>query len=191
MENRVIALQEWNDENIISNDLANKENFEKIYNTYFDSMHLRAYSKTRSKDAASNIVQDVFINLWEKRHTLEIKTSVEHYLMRSLKFKIIDHFRANEVYRKHKEAKTEAEERLNRTTEEDVEFNELQGRLTTLVEQLPPPSQKIYRLSREKGYTNREISKSMDVSERTISSHLSKALSYLKRHLTGDYESLN
>ena len=171
--------------------LADKHNFEIIYNTYFERMHTRAYSKTKSKDVASNIVQDIFIHLWEKRDSLEIKTSVEQYLMRCLKFKIIDYFRAQEVYRKHSIARSSGAFNFDRSTEEQLELNELKGRLTNLVEQLPTTSQKVYRLSREKGHSNREISKHLAVSERTVSSHLAKALCFLKRHLKGDYGTLN
>ena len=166
------------------------EGFESVYRTYFQKMHNIAYAKTNCVQTSSSLVQEIFIDLWKRKDELEINSSIENYLMRALRFKIIDYFRAKKVRRNHLNEVLQVSEDCDRSTEHAIEFNELQKRVVTLLKQLPSKSQKIYHLSKEKGMTNREISKSLIIPERTISRHLSNTLSYLKKSINRDYGSL-
>ena len=167
------------------------EGFEAVYRMYFQQMHNIAYVKTNCVQSASSLVQEIFIGLWERKDELVITGSIENYLMRALRFKIIDYFKAKEVRRNYVAKVIAISKDWDSSTEEGIEFSELQERVDTLVQQLPFKSQKIYHLSKEKGMTNREISKSLVIPERTISRHLSNALSYLRKSLNKDYHTLS
>ena len=168
-------------------DLSTQEGFEAVYKAYFEKMNSIAYAKTNCVETAGNIVQEIFISLWERREEVRFTNSVENYLMRALRFKLVDYFRANEIRKKHLEIQKAHTIELDSSTEKEINFNGLKERLEALVNQLPEKSQKIYRLSRERGMTNKQISKTLLIPERTISTHLAKALSFLKDNLRNDY----
>ncbi|MEM1336687.1 MAG: sigma-70 family RNA polymerase sigma factor [Bacteroidota bacterium] len=168
-------------------DISTEEGYEKLYNKFFEKMHSIAYAKTNSNEIAENLVQEIFLSIWERKNKLVFKESAERYLMRALSSKIIDHYRAKAIRQKHLEAEKLKSSQTLATTEENLEFGELEVRLKLLVNELPEKSQKIFKLSREFGMTNRDISKHLAIPERTISTHLSKTISHLKSHLKGDY----
>lgn len=146
-----------------------------------------AHAKTNCSETAGSIVHEVFLKIWERRDTLVFEESAERYLMRALSTKIIDQFRADAVRKKHLEKKRLVLLKSENNTEDTVDLNDLQARLSSLVDTLPEKSQKIYTLSREKGLSNKEISKVLSIPERTISRHLSKTLSFLANSLKKDY----
>ena len=171
-------------------DITTVEGFERVYRKYYGKMHNIAYLKTGSYEVAESLAQDILCKLWEKREEIIIQGSLENYLMKALRNRILNHFRNLEVQRRHTAQKAKETEISESTTEKEVDLRELQERVGKLVDQLPEKSKKIYRLSREKGMTGREISKLLLIPERTISTHLSNALSFLRKGLGNDYGSL-
>lgn len=172
-------------------DYKTARGFRDIYERYSKKMFDIGYSKTNDVEITRGIVQDIFMSLWARRLDLKIDGSIEDYLMSALKFKIIDHYRSCEAKKRHNAAVAMTKSELDSSTEEEIAYNELQNRLITHIDKLPPLSKKIFKLSKDKGLSNREIAKSLSTSERTVYSHLSKALSYLKKELESDYRTIS
>ena len=168
-------------------DISTKKGFEALYRTYFKKMHSIAHAKTNCSETAGSIVHEVFLKIWDRRDKLVFEEPAERYLMRALSTKIVDHFRASAVRKKHLEKERFFLSRSETNTEDTIGLNELQGRICSLMDSLPEKSQKIYILSREKGLSIKQISESLSVPERTISRHLSKTLSFLENSLKKDY----
>jgi len=77
-------------------DLAKKDHlkaFEEIYRRHWPGMMSTAYRRLQSRQKSEDIIQDIFISLYQKRYTLELTTSLKAYLYQSLKFKILNIFR--------------------------------------------------------------------------------------------------
>ena len=74
--------------------MKNPENFEKIYLLYWEKLTAFSFNMTQDMDVAQNIVQDVFIDLWERRHKLEI-TAIESYLYRAAKNQVFKYYQNN------------------------------------------------------------------------------------------------
>ncbi len=157
--------------------------FTEIYNRYWDRLFIVAGNKLEDGYQAQEIVQDIFIDLWERRHTLAVQYSLITYLSAALKYRIINmrNKKAREQNLLGNLRATSDNKSLD--TEQVIGFDELQDRLAALVARLPEKCRLVYKLSRDGGYTVREISRELDISEKTVESHLTKALKWLRSGL--------
>ncbi len=143
-----------------------------------------AYNRTGDKEVAKEIVQDVFLSLWKRREEVRIRGSIKNYLLRAVKLEIIDYYRKKSRKEKHQHYLTENACQSSRSTEQTILFNELNLRISAMVDKLPAQCREVYLLSREKGLNNKEIALSMAVTEKTVESHLTKALKFLRSSIT-------
>ncbi len=146
-------------------------------------MYELCYSKINNAEETREIIQDIFKSLWERKDDLTIDGCIGNYLMRSVKFKVIDYYRAKNCHQKHHNTITASYSDLDTTTEDNLSYNELQDQIGVLVEKLPKQCKNVYRLSREKGLTNKEIASFLLISERAVAYHIAKATTYLKQRL--------
>ena len=72
---------------------GSKKAFEKIYNLYWKGLYLHAYKRLNAEDLAEELVQELFIQLWEKRKEIKVEKSLQHYLYGVIKKKILHHLR--------------------------------------------------------------------------------------------------
>jgi len=72
--------------------LGDEVAFENIYNVFWESLYAIAYNRLKSKEAVEEILQDLFTDLWDKRKSLEIRTSLVAYLQAALKYKILNYY---------------------------------------------------------------------------------------------------
>lgn len=154
--------------------------FTEIYSRYSEKLLAIAYHYTKDKNFAEEIVQEVFSGLWERRNKLNIK-SLNAYLATAIKFSV---FRT--VHRQRRRAEiVELNYKLNETDllEETIHAKFLQEYIDGIVEQLPEKCRLVYQCSRNKGLSNSEISKDMNIAEKTVEAHITKALKTLRSNL--------
>mgnify|MGYP001792043175 CR=1 FL=1 len=138
---------------------------------------------TGNEEITKELIQEFFTSIWEKRETLASKVQVHHYLIRIFKFRIIDYFRAEATRQKHAEEAAKNNSYISEYTEQEVLHSELKDNVNALVDQLSKQCSKVYKMSREKGMSNKEIASTLLISERAVALHLSKASSFLKENL--------
>ena len=156
------------------------EGFEKIYNLYATKMYQIGCSQLEDAEVTKEIVQEIFKSLWERKHSLEVKGSIENYLMKALKYRVIDHFRAETSKdRLYKKVLSDYSDE-DYYTDNELAFNELKSRVDILVSKLSPQCRKTYEMSREKGFSNKEIASSLSISQRAVAYHLATAISLLR-----------
>ncbi|MDO5968253.1 RNA polymerase sigma-70 factor [Flavivirga aquimarina] len=168
-------------------DIKTPEGFEKTYKMFSKKMYSICYSKVNDKEISRDIVQNIFKSLWERKDSIEINSSMEHYLIKAVKFKVIDYYRAKASKKDHLIYAYEENTSFDNTTDNDVSFNELQDKIDAVVDKLPKQCKNVYKLSREKGVSNKEIATSLFISERAVAYHISKAVSSLKNELVEYY----
>lgn len=161
--------------------------FEKLFSRYFHYLHNVAYNRLRSKEAADDIVQDIFANLWKNRKTLVVHTSVTSYLYQAVKnqaYKFIQYqsVRDKEIYIQRIYHEYYAHSPFPQS-HQMIERDELKRSVSKYLDDLPIKSRNIFHLSREEHYTHKEIAEKLNCSPKTVEYHIGKTLQYLRIHL--------
>ncbi|OOQ58937.1 RNA polymerase sigma-70 factor [Mucilaginibacter pedocola] len=159
-----------------------RESFEQIYNRYWDKVYAVCYNNTREHETSREMVQDIFRSLWERRAELQINT-IEQFLVRSAKYKAFEFIRNKTTRERHLEIKFQNYQHASNCTEERVLFNNLSETVTALVDKLPEQCKRVFKMSREKGLSNKEIASELLISERAVEYHITRALKTLKTGL--------
>lgn len=154
--------------------------FTEIYNRYSEKLLAIAYQYTKDKNFAEEVVQEVFSGLWERRNQLKIDM-LSAYLATAIKFSV---FRTVQRQRRRAEI-VELNYKVNEADllEETIHAKFLQEYINGIVEQLPEKCRLVYKYSRNKGLTNAEISEEMEIAEKTVEAHMTKALKALRNNL--------
>ncbi|MDP9080805.1 MAG: RNA polymerase sigma-70 factor [Bacteroidota bacterium] len=154
--------------------------FTEIYNRYWKKLILLAYSRTKDKFLAEEIIQEVFLSLWNRKESLVIE-SLPGYLATAIKFSVFKH--VHNSNRRSKIIKTLYSTQSADLPEDIVHAKFLQEYIEGIVEQLPDKCRMVYLYSRKQGLTNPEICLEMGISEKTVEAHLTKALKVLRLNL--------
>jgi len=154
-----------------------------IYKEYWEVMFLAAYNLVKDRSVCEDIVQEVFISLWQRREKLQIKVSLKSYLYTSTVYKVYDHFNKNKKMAKD-ELFDNFENKIETSNPETkLMHQELIHYLDSIIETLPDKCKEVYKLSRENMLSNKEIAEQLNISQRTVEGHISKALKILKESL--------
>lgn len=162
---------------------GDEQAFEYLYNRYWDKMIHFAYQKTADRVEAENVVQDVFVSLWNRRAELNITSNIANYLVVSVKYRVIRIFEQQRVQRLHEQESLGSFDILDNSTQQYLDFDELQQRLEKLIDELPEKPALIFRLSREEGLSHKEIAEQLDISERAVNESLVKTKKSLSANL--------
>jgi len=157
--------------------------FTQLYNLYARKAFLVAYSATKSKETAKEIVQEVFASLWLHRKTLVINSSMSAYLNGAVKHKVYDHFDKHVVRERYKHAAALTSSPLINNTEETIAYNELSTLVQEHIGHLPETTRQVFISSRFRGSSIPEIAKESSLSVKMVEYHLTKALKYLRGRL--------
>jgi RNA polymerase sigma-70 factor (ECF subfamily) len=141
----------------------------------------------KNKIVVEYIVQDLFVYLWENRHTLEITISLESYLYSAGKFKALNQVR--NAKRREEIHKTifENQPLYFKEVEEKMEVEELESVISAAIETLPERCRQIFLLSREKDLSYKEIAHLLNISVNTVENQMAVALKKLRKILRPHY----
>jgi len=160
---------------------GNPQAFEQIFNLYHQRIYNFCIRLLRGTDEAEEIVQKVFVALWEQKHQLDESTPLPPYLFSIARYMVYQEFR-NEVYRKAAfEEIANSETGFREITKDEVLFAELCDILQKLIEQLPTRQKEIFRLSRNSGLSYKEIAIQLGITENTVDTQIRRALDYLRK----------
>ena len=161
------------------NDLALTE----IYNTYWKLLYASAFNVLKNKQLSEDVVQNVFISLWNNRKQLEIKVSLKSYLYACTRYQVFAVIRKNEQ-KLHVDLLDNIDNRLRKTSPETkLIYKELVEQIDHTISLLPKKCRIVYKLSREKHLSHKEISQKLNISTKTVENHITKALSLLSNSL--------
>ncbi|MCK5137125.1 MAG: RNA polymerase sigma-70 factor [Bacteroidales bacterium] len=167
-----------------------KKAFEDIYRMYFPLLHEYAKFYIDSLQMAEDIVQDVFVKLWHSRKEISIKSTLKGYLFRSVHNRCIQYLRHNKIEQQHQvlqQAKLEEATIMNRVFFESglsrLFESEIEALVQNALNDLPKKTREIYEFSRRQYLTNKEIAKKINLTEKSVEYHISKALESLRKCL--------
>jgi RNA polymerase sigma-70 factor (ECF subfamily) len=154
--------------------------FAEIYSRYWNKLMAIAYNHTKDKSAAQEIVQELFIGLWNRRDQLEI-LNIGNYLATAIKFSI---YKQIDKEKRRREVENNGTGFYNYSEDEEkIEAKFLQEYINGLVEQLPEKCRLVFNYSRVQGLSIPEIANEMNISEKTVEGHLTKGLKTIKSNL--------
>jgi RNA polymerase sigma-70 factor (ECF subfamily) len=158
-----------------------ERNFKTIYNTYFEGICRFLNYYTHDSFAIEEIVQDVFVHLWNERHSQDIKF-IKTYLYCSARNKMLNYLRDKE---NHDQLLNKwAQQQLNEQGERDcVDRNEFSRLLQIAIEELPEKCREIFILSRNEKLTYKEIAEIQNISIKTVENQMGIALKKIRAKL--------
>lgn len=160
-----------------------RDNFDKIYVMYFSRMHRFAKEYVLFDEDAENIVQDVFLLLWEKRDVLDIQVSLVSYIFALVKNRCLDYLRHKIVadeFKQELSAKLSSLEQLNNSFSSDEDIERI---VVSAINTLPERCRIIFIESRVNGKKYREIAEELNLSVNTIENQMAIALKKLRKEL--------
>ena len=177
--------QDWFEQLRFGSNLA----FENIYNEFWDSLYAIAYNRLKSKEAVEEILQDLFTDLWRRRERLNIRISVGAYLQAALKYKILNFINSQTLRKTYNQEHPQYAQRSDDSTQKVLAFEELYELLQLGLEKLPEKCRLIFKMSREEQKSSREIAEELNISQKTVHTHIYNAIKFLKSELA-DYKAV-
>lgn len=160
--------------------LGDEDAFDYLFNFYYPGLIVYANKFLVNNHLAQEIVQGVFLKLWQDRRYIEINSSVKSYIFQSVKNKCLDILKHRKIKDDYARKVLKEQEPSNEETWDTYVEAELYLILIREIEKLPPECQKIFRYSRIRNLTNREIAEKLGISIKTVENQISKALKVLR-----------
>lgn len=158
--------------------------FTEVYNRYWKKLFTVAANKIKELDEAEEIVQDIFVSLWKRRNDLGVIDTLSSYLAVSVKYRVIKLLDKRGNRQKYTDYAGQRLSITDNSTLQWLEFEELKDRLSVFVADLPEKCRLVYQLSRDAGYSQKQIAAQLNISEKTVEAHLGKALRTLRARLS-------
>ncbi|GGJ94593.1 RNA polymerase sigma-70 factor [Parabacteroides faecis] len=162
--------------------------FQELFERYFRSLVTYAYRYVNDWNVSEDIVQDVFMALWVNRNEIDFEEPVKPYLYRATYNRSINHLNSVLVQRRVDHADNLDElidyEILSYNQHDNLLLKEIEEEISSFVKTLPEQRKKVFLLSREENMKNKEIAFLLNISEKTVEKHITKALSDIRTHLT-------
>ena len=166
---------------------GNIEAFETLFRACYEPLCRYAYQFVENRETAEEIVQDLFYTLWKERQNLQIFTSVNGYLYRSVKNKSLQYIEKAKIREDYRTGYADNPPVIETfTPQEELEYKELEEQIREALHLLPERRQKIFRMNRMEGKKYNEIALELHISVKTVEAEISKTL----RELRNKYRSI-
>lgn len=162
----------------------NKIAFYNLYERYCRRLHGFVLRYIKQEEDAEEIVQEVFVKIWESRNKIDAYSSFESFLFTIAYNTTISLLRKRTNEKKYLEHIKSLQQFSNSPNLiDEVYFNELNDRVQSLLNELTLRQKEIFQLSREEGLTHDEIAKKLDISVNTVKKHIANTLAFLKQQI--------
>lgn len=164
--------------------------FENLFNKYWRGLYESARRRLKDEAAAEDIVQDIFASVWQRRHTLEINTTVEGYLHTALKYKIIKLASSANLHEEAVQHLLHRMEQMEETILDVLIAEDVKHTLKDAIASFPENMQKIFML-RVENYNITEIAEALGLSRQTVKNNNTEALKRLKAVMLTKHPDIN
>ncbi len=162
---------------------GNRAAFEAVFRTYYEDLSRYAFSILKRREESEDLVQQVFVNFWEKREQTIISGSLKSYLFRSVHNQSLNLIKHEKVKANYVEHSQYFNTKYHSEVEEELEGKELEGKIAEAIDTLPNQCRKIFIMNRMESLKYKEIADQLDISIKTVENQIGKALKVLRGSL--------
>jgi len=170
--NQVKAIQE-----------GNESTFEMIFRMHYQPLCRYAYTLVHDRDDAEEIVQATFLNIWEKKGSLQIESSLKSYLYRAVRNACLNAIKHVKIKQRHAEESLAVSEKAYESVTQTVISEELDQKIGEAMMALPQQCRLIFQLSRFEELKYAEIAAQLNISIKTVENQMGKALKIMREQL--------
>ena len=163
---------------------GDKGQFELLFRSSYVSLVRYAKTLIKDHDTAEEIVQDLFFRLWQDREKLNIESSLNGYLFRSVHNKCLHYIEHKKVVDRHAGEMLLSRQEDQQSPSDILLYKELQAKIAAILERLPERCGQIFYMSRFEGLKYAEIAEKLSVSIKTVESNMGKALKEFRNELS-------
>ena len=168
---------------------ASYDAFEELHRRYWSDLQKLAYSKIGDRQDTYDLLQEMFIELWEKRAELKFGDELSGWLRKRLWFKLYGYFRTKGFNQKHQDnfkIFAEAENTvtsfdLSELKQANVYYEELLAVIERAIEEMPERMRAVFVLHRQKNYSVSQIADKLDIAPKTVRNQLDRAIAKLRK----------
>ncbi|WP_162946648.1 RNA polymerase sigma-70 factor [Chitinophaga barathri] len=157
--------------------------FDALYERYAVMLLKKAYEKTGDKETAREFVQEVFLELLERKDRLDIHTSFKAYIFTALRNRVLNYLHRQYIHHKYEVFQETRPPAVSNDVETYLSHKELSLRMADAIQQLPDKCRQVFLLSRSEELSNKEIAERSGISVNTVEQHMRKALRLLRNGL--------
>ena len=159
------------------------EAFERLFKAHYHYLFRYAHALLQSEDAAEDVIQDVFVSLWESHTHISLNKPYLYKSIRNRCFDVLKSVKVRQAWAKEKMQSFEEDDRLASSADEQLVVGELGYQIHRILAELPERRREIFFMSRYLGFTYSEIATTLDVSENHVKKQMSKALALFRTRL--------
>lgn len=158
--------------------------FEEIFTTYYDQTKFFIFGYIKSEVDAEELTQDIFVNLWINRHTIDLSKSFSSYVHTIARNTALNFLKHKFIKESHETADISMD---TYSSEDELIAKETQLLIEMAVEKMPEQRKLVYQLSRNEGLKNEEIAVRLNTTKRNVESQLSLALKDLRKAIAATF----
>ena len=162
---------------------GDEKEFESLFRSSYVSLVRYAKTLLRDHDEAEEIVQELFVKMWQERSKWVVESSLSGYLFRAVHNRCMHAIQHNKVVERYAQKMSLADPGKAEDPSEIIELNELQNKITAILEKLPERCSTIFYMNRFEGLKYSEIAEKLSVSVKTVEANMGKALKEFRKEL--------
>lgn len=163
--------------------MESNNQFEKLYKRFQPSLINYAYYLTRSSEDSVELVNDVFLSVWNKRNRLKLDSNLKTYLYTAVKNRSINYIKKNKLV-------TVFDEQIDTLSDFEADHSLLEKEQLIIIQQimndLPSKCKQVFAMSRIDQLSNNEIASLLDISIKTVEAQITKALKIFRKKLINE-----
>ncbi|AFD05254.1 RNA polymerase sigma-70 factor [Solitalea canadensis] len=161
--------------------------FKELFDFYAPKIYSFGNSYLKSNHDAEELVQEVFIRMWNQRDVLDDTKNIKAYIFKTAVNLIYDQLRKRKLEKLHTELSLFQHSEEDHSTLDYLSLGDLQNQINGLIAKMPEQRRLIFTLSRVDGLSYDEIAQQLNISKRTVENQVYRAMSFLKEHIDSKY----
>jgi len=162
---------------------GDRAEFESLFRSSYVSLVRYARTLVKDQDASEEIVQDLFVRLWQEKEKIKIESSLNGYLFRAVHNRCLHYIEHLKVVGRHAETVISAQSDPSDDPSEILHYKDLQLKIARILERLPERCGRIFCMSRFEGLKYSEIAEKLSVSVKTVEANMGIALKEFRKEL--------